>query len=91
MVHAMKRFYTKDGPIILEFDFIPPEPTPAQLAEYVPQVCATCEWKGMQEHPACSPSARLYGGSCGGWEIGPKAYTEARIAYYRALHRRCYG
>lgn len=91
MSYALKHFNTKDGPLVLEFDFIPAEPTTAQLGVFVPHYCSTCEWnhcltscsKGNNNTPGADP--------CKNWEIGPAAFETAYIEYYKDLHRKHYG
>lgn len=86
MTHAEKTFITKDGPLTLKFDFIPPEPTTAQLEKLVPHICETCEIKGCCNNPM--PAA---GEICPKWAISCDAYWAARTEYYKALHKKHYG
>lgn len=91
MAYAFKHFNTKDGPIDLEFDFIPAEPTLERLCRFVPRNCTTCEWKHCQT--CCSKGADniLGAGSCKNWGIGPSAFETAYVEYYKDLHRKRYG
>lgn len=91
MSHAMMTFETKDGPLKLEFDFIPAEPTLMQREALVPHICDTCEWKNFR-HTACCGSPDLpYGEHCDTWSIGLDAFCTARTEYYKALHKKHYG
>lgn len=91
MSYAMKQFETEHGPLVLEFDFIPAEPTTLQLGMFVPHNCTTCEWKPCKT--GCSRGADNIPGvdPCKNWEIGPAAFETAYIEYYKDLHRKRYG
>lgn len=86
MAYAIKTFKTPDGPLTLEFDFIPAEPTTAQLAAFVPHVCSTCEFPN-----SCDKRQNGVIDDCNSWKIGFQAYCAAEIEYYKALHRKHYG
>lgn len=86
MTYAMKAFDTPEGRLELEFDFIPAEPTPAQLGEMVTHDCDTCAFKGL-----CHKGIPAEGEACSEWTIGFDAYHMAELAYYKALHKEHYG
>jgi len=86
MAYMLKRFDTATGPLVLTFDFIPPEPTPAQLAKFVPHTCQTCEWCNM-----CNRPEQTNGQPCTGWEISCDAFCLATIEYYKDIHQKHYG
>ena len=90
MSYAIKTLQTPEGPVTLDFDYIPAEPTTAQLAAYVPHVCSTCEWKlcgkcclNVPEPPNEDP--------CESWAIGPIAHSYAMFEYYKDLYKKHYG
>ena len=91
MAYAIKTFDTSDGPLTLSFDFIPAEPTTAQLAAYIPHVCSTCEFPNScgKRHGSIIDQSSDY--HCNSWKIGFQAYCAAEIEYYKALHKKHYG
>ncbi len=91
MTYAMKRFETEGGPLILEFDFIPPEPTMTQLEKLVPHNCDTCLWKGLQASSYCGAMLLPVGALCSKWEMNCAAFGTARVEFYKALHEKHYG
>ena len=86
MAYAIKTFETPEGPLTLAFDFVPPEPTMAQLEEFVLHTCGTCEFKGC-----CNYSVPTAGAICPHWAISCDAYWSATTEYYKALHEKHYG
>lgn len=86
MAYKIKTFETPEGPLVLEFGFIPAEPTSAQLGRFVAHDCSTCEFKGC-----CHKSSPPEGEICSDWGIGFNAYRVAELAYYKALHKKHYG
>ena len=91
MSYAIKAFQTKAGPLTLVFDFIPQEPDMPQLGKYVSHTCNNCEWAHARHSSHCKFPELLDGSHCPNWEIGPNAYSQAIVEYYKDLHRRCYG
>lgn len=91
MAYAVKTFDTNEVPLVLEFDFVPAEPTTAQLEKLVPNTCDNCEWKNFRNTGYCKSVDLPAGMHCAEWKIGPDAYAMARIAYYKTLHKERYG
>lgn len=91
MDYTMKRFETKDGPLVLEFDFAPPRPTDSQLEALVPHVCETCEWKNWRHTEYCGSPQLAEGEHCTTWIISLDAYGDAHVEYYKELHKKHYG
>mgnify|MGYP003290866653 CR=1 FL=1 len=91
MGYAMMRFETSDGPLVLEFDFVPQEPTLAQREALVPHICETCEWKNLRNTLYCRTPELTPGEHCATWSIGLDAFCTARTEYYKALHKKHYG
>lgn len=86
MAYKKKVFYTEDGPQVFEFDYIPPEPTAAQLAQFVPHTCQWCEWRNI-----CQQANRLAEQQCDRWEMSIDAFSTAELEYYKNLHKERYG
>lgn len=91
MAYAMKRFETKNGPLVLEFDFIPKDPTMAMLESLVPHVCDTCAWQSLRNSSHCGSPALPIGTPCPNWEMNCDAFNSATAEYYKALHKKHYG
>ena len=91
MSFATMSFETKDGPMVLHFNFVPPEPTIAQREALVPHICDTCEWKNARHTGYCGSPALPAGDHCSTWVIDLDAFSNARVEYYKNLHKKCYG
>lgn len=91
MAYAMKRYETKDGPLVLEFDFIPSEPTMTQLEVLAPHNCDTCAWKSLRNSSHCGLLLLPIGTQCSNWEMNCDAFNAATVEYFKALHNKHYG
>lgn len=91
MSYMIKTFQTPEGPLTLDFDFVPKEPTTIQLGRFVPHTCNTCEWNSFRNTGHCKSPDLPEGEHCPNWEIDPIAHSTAIVEYYKDLHRRCYG
>lgn len=91
MAYTIKQFETADGPLILAFDFIPEEPTTAQLGEFVPHNCSTCEGIPRADGCGIAPQNTRRTEQCSNWKIGPAAFAVANVEYYKDLHEKHYG
>lgn len=88
MSYQIKTFFTEAGPVTLDFDFIPAEPTLVHLGKYCAHICETCEFRkfncGYEDKPVTV-------GRCPGWSISGQSYADATFAYYKELHEKRYG
>lgn len=93
--YSCRRLELKDGPVYVDFDFIPDEPTWEQEMAFCVHSCDTCENK----HPEIRCNGCNYGApgvtgeNCPYWDLGfddisSNAQSEAYNNYWLDLHRR---
>ena len=93
--YSCRRLELKDGPVYVDFDFIPEEPTWEQEMAFCVHSCDTCENK----HPEIRCNGCNYGApgvtgeNCPYWDLGfddisSNAQSEAYNNYWLDLHRR---
>ena len=93
--YSCRRLEPKDGPVYVDFDFIPDEPTWEQEMAFCVHSCDTCENK----HPEIRCNGCNYGApgvtgeNCPYWDLGfddisSNAQSEAYNNYWLDLHRR---
>lgn len=93
--YSCRRLELKNGPVYVDFDFIPDEPTWEQEMAFCVHSCDTCENK----HPEIRCNGCNYGApgvtgeNCPYWDLGfddisSNAQSEAYNNYWLDLHRR---
>lgn len=87
--YSCRRLELKDGPVYVDFDFIPKKPTAAQLRQYVKRSCETCllnEPFEIELH-GCRPEIHSDTG-CKQWLCNHDALIEAENHHWLDLHRK---
>lgn len=85
--YSCRRLELKDGPVYVDFDFIPKKPNASQLRRYVKPSCKTCllnEPLEIELH-GCHPEIHSDTG-CKQWICNHDAHIEAENRYWLDLH-----
>lgn len=78
-----------EGPVYVDFDFIPEEPTYKQIRALLAHTCETCAYRdtGADIRPGCNP-ALCDGKGCKLWAPHWDCESDAINRYWLDLHRR---
>lgn len=79
----------KDGPVYVDFDFIPEEPTYKQLRAFMAHTCESCAYSETRSdvRPGCNPDL-CAGKGCRFWAPHWDSEIDAEKQYWLDLHRR---
>lgn len=87
--YSCRRLELKDGPVYVDFDFTPENPTETQLQEYIKKSCATCIYNEPLEAELHGCNLVLYADTgCECWIGNSEVYAEAQKRYWLDLHRK---
>lgn len=79
----------KDGPVYVDFDFIPDEPTYHQLRKYVKRSCDTCLHNATFDADGVGCEQDSYPkAACKLWHCHFEAMIDAEKQYWLDLHRK---
>lgn len=84
-----RRLELKDGPVYVDFDFIPDEPTYKQIRAFMLRTCESCVYRETRSdvRPGCNPDL-CCGKGCRLWAPHWDSEIDAENLYWLDFHRR---